>query len=1281
MLENAGHDSRYWYEVLRDNFQTTAVQDLQELDEGTLQAIANCAKTKEDIGVMLNFLVSLKLKKETDEQFSVKGTSLNEQLQIFLKKACLKNYFPGKLNIQDVMKVQNETSNQCSDAINVLAFLKRLIMLDNTARDNFDADVKGSKKVTSGLADMLGDSDSDESDDSDDPEDGSSVESTSIHSLDYFLLAYLCCDHILRQAFIQKLFACRLAIPILYPRFSDNCMELLHWPLRSIVPEWRKKDGSLIEKDAASTPCHFVSFCRVGKFERYRKSKLVNEIISDVAHNTFYHWDCPGGNRKRQVSEGMIEGTWYIPRGAESDILPDLTMILNLRGDSLNHETQFDMLSMISSVIVLVVDTSWLEDEKFCKKITGLLKENETLASKETGAKNMQGKENQVILLIDHNATKIEMKKVKSALKKLKKQVGSLWSFLAKVVFTFDDKEKSHKNADDIKTEMRESIKTACNSIQTKPCSYSQVVNKLLESSKFTSIEVDELSPACTKGKRRADTVVKHITGISVNNLREQVPLQGELWQRWSKLLKKSNRPNRQTDDSVAQSQALQGEMREVREEQFALCINPSPLMRSFVEGLAKCCQTIQPGKQNVTDQVVHFFLQWLKLHFDTQSRLTLPDLQSKYQLCWKKLQNEKGKKGDNMNSLQANVKGAEKDLANASFGLEHLLRELGQMYEAVHATQTKISHEVMLDRIKLLPKLVASLVLSGQPLELMDGDAANIPLSWLKAVIDNMKDLVKDKKIFVVSVLGIQSSGKSTLLNTMFGLQFAVSAGRCTRGVYMQLVHVDEKDKLPFDYVCVIDTEGLRATELGFVDHDHDNELATLVIGLGDVTIMNIKGENYSEMKDVIQIAVHAFLRMKMVSTSGKNHHRCVFIHQNVPATSAKEKMKMGCQKLQENLDMMTAEAAEQEKFREICTFNQVIQFDCHQDVWFFPDLWHGDPPMAYANPGYSSQIREVRNKIFSEMAMEQTGFLLFNDLSQRIEDLWKGIMADDFVFSFRNSLEVKAYNGLEKKCQELYILVEEDILKWEKDIAEKRIEACESREHIRNCKADLDVDLATTMVKIYNKLESELVKFCKTNPYSHITIQWQQNKVNYLKFDIEKQKVSTSDGFKESLRIREIELFRNKKKAGHIKELMKQACAIAEGMKTQKKSETIQWSAFESLWSRWIQGQGSQSSSTTTNDKIRNEVLGAIQKRLSSDYKYAIQELETCPIVTSPVQPMYTLISKINPGTIKSEDFSFHTNIITKVRNFFLDMRHNYTLLAIKHITDVVLRDVQNF
>ena len=165
------------------------------------------------------------------------------------------------------------------------------------------------------------------------------------------------------------------------------------------------------------------------------------------------------------------------------------------------------------------------------------------------------------------------------------------------------------------------------------------------------------------------------------------------------------------------------------------------------------------------------------------------------------------------------------------------------------------------------LPGIVAKLVTQGHLLELIDGDAWNIPTHWIKAVFNEMKEILVDKKLFVISILGTQSSGKSTLMNTMFGLQFPVSAGRCTRGALMQLVPMGIEDNVPFDYIVVVDTEGLRAPEITCSNLARDNELATLTVGLGDVTIINIKGENFSEMKDVLQIVVHAFIRMKMVN------------------------------------------------------------------------------------------------------------------------------------------------------------------------------------------------------------------------------------------------------------------------------------------------------------------------------------------------------------------------------------------------------------------------------
>ena len=83
--------------------------------------------------------------------------------------------------------------------------------------------------------------------------------------------------------------------------------------------------------------------------------------------------------------------------------------------------------------------------------------------------------------------------------------------------------------------------------------------------------------------------------------------------------------------------------------------------------------------------------------------------------------------------------------------------------------------------------------------------------------IINQNKTGTSNPQVFVLSVLGLQSTGKSTLMNTLFGVQFSVSAGRCTRGAFMQLlpVHSSLQRKCKYQYFLIIDTEGLRAPEL----------------------------------------------------------------------------------------------------------------------------------------------------------------------------------------------------------------------------------------------------------------------------------------------------------------------------------------------------------------------------------------------------------------------------------------------------------------------------------
>ncbi|CAN0283873.1 unnamed protein product [Lampetra fluviatilis] len=230
-----------------------------------------------------------------------------------------------------------------------------------------------------------------------------------------------------------------------------------------------------------------------------------------------------------------------------------------------------------------------------------------------------------------------------------------------------------------------------------------------------------------------------------------------------------------------------------------------------------------------------------------------------------------------------------------------------------------------------------AELFLEGFPLELMDGDVGCIPIDWVTDVLKEVRaKFGGDPRVFVLTVLGVQSTGKSTLLNTMFGLQFTVSSGRCTRGAFMQLMSIDDelKQELECDFILVIDTEGLKAPELA-THHDsyeHDNELATVVIGLSDVTLINLAMENVEEMKDVLQIVVHAFLRITQVGKKPK----CLFVHQNSGDVAASDKNMRDKKCLINQLNAMTVAAAKMEhKESTYSKFTNVMEHDPHIELY----------------------------------------------------------------------------------------------------------------------------------------------------------------------------------------------------------------------------------------------------------------------------------------------------------------------------------------------------------
>nr|XP_024655653.1 interferon-induced very large GTPase 1-like [Maylandia zebra] len=397
-------------------------------------------------------------------------------------------------------------------------------------------------------------------------------------------------------------------------------------------------------------------------------------------------------------------------------------------------------------------------------------------------------------------------------------------------------------------------------------------------------------------------------------------------------------------------------------------------------------------------------------------------------------------------------------------------------------------------------------------------------------------------------------------MLNTMFGLQFAVSAGRCTKGAFMQLLKVSEEMKkdLKFDYVVVVNTEGLRALEVeGNNTLHHGKELATFVVGLGNLTLINVVGENLSNMQDILQIVVQAFMRMKEVKLSPS----CVFVHQNVTDVAAAEKKMDEKRRLQEKLDHMAKLAAKEEVYDAEC-FSDVIDFDVQKDVKYCAQLWEGSPPMAPPNPGYSESIQEVKNTILSK-ASKSAGITL-SQFKTKIQDLWTALLNESFVFSFKNTLEIAVYRQLEVQYGSWTWTLRSNMLTIENQLHNR----------IENGKLD-EVErsyLFNETRKTYEEVRKEMTKYFEDDREKEILAQWRGRfEIKMKDFhdeQVNKVKRKLDGVIQQKKACKKLD----EKKSEFENKLLQKSKELTQQLKDKAKDEEELQRQFSSVWSGWV-------------------------------------------------------------------------------------------------------------
>uniref|UniRef100_A0A8C3TWL9 VLIG-type G domain-containing protein n=1 Tax=Catharus ustulatus TaxID=91951 RepID=A0A8C3TWL9_CATUS len=927
-------------------------------------------RLEQDLHSLISGCLDDKWDEHSSQSKADEATANQEFLQL-LKRLGLESHYPRKMGMGDfhtISKTSLQDSQPSKDKELPLYFLQKLLTVDYQVRYLTcwdDSNTKSAAEPRNTVQDY---------------QDSVSFKQyfydlkkavtertnrdSHVHPMDLQMAIFHCADDFLRQTLATKLAFCQLALPLLLPNPGTSHIEFPLYTFSQIQRSWKEveKSGKQAQTKSynnklifqAQTP--IVSFIRIGSSASSSKSQLLNALLSKRKHDTFFHRHCRGSTRERLLMEGVVEIAWYCPRGSPDDTFESCVAFCNLHGDARDYGAQLQFLQDISAVNVALVSDLEKMDNRGEKLLQELWQSQRPLVCLLTEEENIETGQSGKTITIGIS----------------KRNEAELMDQLTKIIRNLLE--------------------------GSNPC-FS--LDACADKARQHGFVVDADRSACVTAKAKAKELVDLLKKEKLSEIKSQLlPLQGKLWYQWCKKDKELTRLQEKGNKSIEHHRSqIESEKKAIRRKQLDRAFPLNTLMKSFLGFL-----------QVLPADTKKYFLQWMKVFMDELSCGRLGELRRDYHKLWTEIQSrKKTKKKPSVNDpLQSRLDTVSNEINDSSIGLEHLLREAGQIYEALELLNCKK------ENFAKLPGIAAELMVSGYPVELMDGDASYLPLRWVGAIFDSLIERLGDKRVFVLSVLGIQSTGKSTLLNAMFGLQFNVSAGRCTRGAFMQLIPVGQElqQDLGFEYVLVIDTEGLRAIEMANKQSlNHDNELATFVIGVGNLTVINIFGENPSEMQDVLQIAVQAFLRMKKVNLSPS----CIFVHQNVGEATAKEQNMEGQRRLQEKLDEMTVVAAQQE-FCDVSSFSDVIGFDVNTHIHYFAHLWEGNPPMAPPNPTYSHNVQQLKSKILQVAKQQsQRSILRLSSLKDRIGDLWNALLNENFVFSFKNSLQIAAYRKLE--------------------------------------------------------------------------------------------------------------------------------------------------------------------------------------------------------------------------------------------------------------------------
>ncbi|XP_044058021.1 interferon-induced very large GTPase 1 [Siniperca chuatsi] len=521
--------------------------------------------------------------------------------------------------------------------------------------------------------------------------------------------------------------------------------------------------------------------------------------------------------------------------------------------------------------------------------------------------------------------------------------------------------------------------------------------------------------------------------------------------------------------------------------------------------------------------------------------------------------------------------------------GLEHFLREMGLIFELTHISPGSGSHNVL-----RLPSLATDLLLYGIPLELMDGDASNIPIHWLGCVFAELKRRLPQEqcRTRVLTNLGVHQARNAEVLSALFGVKFPEGRKRSTRGVYMVVLCLPDnlRKDMECDFLLLIDVEGLCSMSLDNKRNTliHDNEMATVATGLSDVLMQNISSHAGTEFETNFTVIVNALLRIKECGPIPI----CQLLAEDEGINSVLQASQL--RRVSEMLQTETGDRGTNNS--DNCYAKTTSCITCVKGPWYNMSL--SEP----IDMQYSKDLLKLKQNLFDAVKKcaaksEATGLPEF---MSRLCAVWDAVRAESFSIGLQNTdialafslmcTELSQWQNSFLKCMESWLMGATKKIFATKA---KALDAAIQNDLLSELKGEAREEVKTEVDKLRSKAEAYLMKDdLKMNTFKPILMSNMDDLQERVTEDMMQRLETVNESHCSSTQLKKFETLLEKEQESKLH-------ALVETSKSTKVllQDTDLEEEFEGVWSKTLSNFDFRPSET---DDITARVTDILKENL---------------------------------------------------------------------------------